>query len=413
MLREAVVSLLQATLADGAVLVFEDASWMDEASATVLAHAAQGLSLGPWLAITSTRGEATGLHGGLGTSVERIELSPLGGELAVDLARSATESAPIPDHDIQILIERAAGNPLYLIELVEARRQAGSVDELPTTLEDLVTARIDALAPSDRRLLRFASVLGERFSPTLLTRALVGVMPDPGPAVWDRLDEFVAREQDDLRFRHDMVRLVAYEGLAYARRRELHRGVARVLVEQAGPIDDDRLGLLAMHFDRAHEYAEAWRYGRLAGRRAQDTYANVEAATRYERAIENGRRADVSPLELAEVAEALGDAAELAGRYEQADTRVPDGTSTARRRRRSAAAAEEGRRASRAGGSVRYGRTVVQAWPERRQASGHPGGQPPGSIPGGRRGGSAVPPTRPARLHSLVAASTRRSRADR
>ena len=318
-LREAVVALLQATLAEGAVLVFEDASWMDEASALLLAHAAQGLSLGPWLAITSTRGETTGLHGGLGTGVERLELSPLGGEVALDLARSATESAPIPDHDIQVLIERAAGNPLYLIELVDARRQAGSVDELPTTLEDLVTARIDALAPADRRLLRFASVLGERFSPTLLSRALVGVMPDPGPAVWDRLEEFVAREQDALRFRHDMVRLVAYEGLAYARRRELHRGVARVLVEQTGPIDDDRLGLLAMHFDRGHEYAEAWQYGRLAGRRAQDTYANVEAAARYERAIDNGRRADVPPVQLAEVAEALGDAAELAGRYEQAE----------------------------------------------------------------------------------------------
>jgi class 3 adenylate cyclase/tetratricopeptide (TPR) repeat protein len=317
-LRQTSIALLQAALVDGAILVFEDASWMDEASALLLAEAAGGLSLGPWLAITSTRGGATGLHSGLGPGATRIELSPLDSELAIELAKSATESAPIPDHDLLVLVERAAGNPLYLMELVEARRQAGSVDELPTTLEDLVTARMDALAPADRRLLRYASVLGERFSPTILAKALTGVMPSPSPAVWDRLEEFVEREQDDLRFRHDVVRLVAYEGLAYARRRELHSRVARTLADRRGPIDDDRLALLAMHFDRAHEYAEAWRYGRQAGQRAQETYANVEATARYERAIENGRRAEAPALELAEVAEALGDAAELAGRFDQA-----------------------------------------------------------------------------------------------
>jgi class 3 adenylate cyclase/tetratricopeptide (TPR) repeat protein len=317
-LREMTAALLQATLQDGAILIFEDASWMDEASALLLAHCASGLSAGPWLAITSTRGETSGLHSGLGSTARTIELSPLGGELAVDLAKSATESAPIPDSDMQVLVDRSAGNPLYLIELVEARRQAGSIDELPTTLEDLVTARIDALAPADRRLLRFASVLGERFSPSLLSKALVGVIDDPGPAAWERLEEFVVQEQGDLRFRHDMVRLVAYEGLSYSRRRELHRGMAKTLVDQSGPIDDDRLGLLAMHFDRAHEYGDAWHYGRLAGRRAHDSYANVEAITRYERAIENGRKADVAQLDIAEVAEALGDVAELAGRFDRA-----------------------------------------------------------------------------------------------
>ena len=57
----------------------------------------------------------------------------------------------------------------------------------------------------------------------------------------------------------------------------------------------------------------------LAGRRAQDRSANVEAIELYERALDVAEGAGATPDEVADVAEALGDVAELAARYETAE----------------------------------------------------------------------------------------------
>jgi tetratricopeptide (TPR) repeat protein len=137
--------------------------------------------------------------------------------------------------------------------------------------------------------------------------------------LWGRLADFLVPELGgDLRFSHDLVRRVAYEGLPFGRRRELHLRIARALVPRGQP-DDARLGLLALHFDRSGDHATAWRYNRLAAQRAWDKYATVEATAFFQRAIDNGRQADgIDPGELASAFEAMGDVALLAGRYDLA-----------------------------------------------------------------------------------------------
>ena len=64
---------------------------------------------------------------------------------------------------------------------------------------------------------------------------------------------------------------------------------------------------------------KAWKYSVLAGRRAQDRSANVEAIELYERALDVAEGAGATPAEVADVAQALGDVAELAARYDTAE----------------------------------------------------------------------------------------------
>ncbi len=316
-LRDAASAVLHCAFSDPLMLVVEDAMWMDEASAQLLARALQGIDQRPWLVILTTRDRAKGLGAHLGFDVSAIELAPLDGGLAEHLAAALTDDAEIGQGELQELCARANGNPLFLLELARARRELGSIDAIPVELEDLLAARIDRLDPADRRLLRHAAVLGDRFSPALFHRTLaevVGAAPD-----WSRLVEFIVEDQGDLRFGHDLVRRVAYQGLPFAHRRELHLHVGQALVPDGEP-DDALLGLLAFHFDGSGDSEMAWRYNLQAGQRASENYATVEATSFYGRAIANARtgNAGVGRDELAATYEAMADVALLAGRYDVA-----------------------------------------------------------------------------------------------
>ena len=112
---------------------------------------------------------------------------------------------------------------------------------------------------------------------------------------------------------------MAYEGLPYRRRRELHARAGDTIERAAGPSSYERAEVLSMHFFHAGRYDEAWRYSRMAGQRAQAKFANVEAAEFFRRALDSGRRLGTVPAgEQVVVLESLGDVAERAGLYEQA-----------------------------------------------------------------------------------------------
>ena len=313
-LRETVSELLAVFVRTSSLLVIEDANWVDDASASLLSRALQDLDQRSWLVCLTTRATGGGLGGHLGFKTERLELQPLGAEATSSLVAAALGDLALSDDDLGALSSRAAGNPLFMLELAAAVRGAGSMGGLPATLEGLVASRVDRLSASDRQVLRYAAVIGSRFSPQMVREAF-GDLVSFNDETWDRLGEFVIFEQGDYRFAHDLVREVAYEGLPFARRRELHLRVAQATERN----DFDRVDLLSLHFDQARERASAWRYARLAGEQARAKHANVEAANFFDRALENARElGNVDALEMATVAEALGDVYELAARFDQA-----------------------------------------------------------------------------------------------
>ena len=218
------------------------------------------------------------------------------------------------------IAERGAGNPLFLQELVATEV---TTEELPETVETVVAARIDKLGSGDRALLRYAAVMGATFSGELIAHVLEG--DDAASAdseAWDRLVEFVERDPytpGAFRFRHALFRDAAYEGLSFRRRRELHARVGEVYESRYGDQAADYAELLSLHFFHAQDNEKAYRYSLVAGERAQEKSANVEAGVFYRRALEAARRlSDLDPAKIAEVWEALGDVSELAGMYTDA-----------------------------------------------------------------------------------------------
>jgi class 3 adenylate cyclase/tetratricopeptide (TPR) repeat protein len=303
------------------VLVVEDAQFMDDSSADLLRRVSKaGEALPHALVVARTQPE------GRWTDVEdedlrfvALNLLPLSEREAAEIVEITTDEQPLRPHEVEELARRSGGSPLFLVELLNVARAAGTTDELPDSVEAVVTADIDRLSASDRIVLRYASVLGVAFEEALLVATLGDdVMPDE--SLWGRLRGLVDRDADGrLRFRNTLVHDAAYEGLPFSRRRELHGRVGLVLESGLGRDPGDETGVLAAHFFHAGDYERAWRYSRLSGDRAKGIYANVDAASFYTRALQTARRfRGATGPEIAAVAESLGDVRYRLGEFEAA-----------------------------------------------------------------------------------------------
>ena len=274
--EEVVAEFLHHLLPTPAVILLDDAHFLDSASADLFAHLAQRVPDEPWLVITARREREAGQGWAGPTSpVGTLRLSPLSDGESVRLLQVATEEHPLPRPTIEAIARRAGGNPLFLESLIHAADQAGSVTDLPHSVQDLVTAQVDRLAPADRVVLRYASVLGMRFNTHDLATLVLGHAPAPEQHTYARLREFLVRDSGAmLRFRHALMRDVAYQGLPYRTRQGLHARVGEQL-EATNP--DDSFELLSLHFLEARRFDKAWRYSTKAARHAAARFANQEA----------------------------------------------------------------------------------------------------------------------------------------
>jgi class 3 adenylate cyclase/tetratricopeptide (TPR) repeat protein len=318
--EEVTAQFLSALLPTPALVTIEDVHWMDEASSELLRRLARNVGRGPWLVVVTKRELGTGFVGEELEFVTTVRPEPLDAAAATAILSEATEDAPLPPHEMAVLAERSGGNPLFLKELIVAARAAGSLDDLPGSVEDVVTAQIDQLRPHDRTLLRYASVLGPSFPDRLAYAVLSSELADIGPQSWRYLSAFVTRDAaGTVRFTHALVRDAAYGGLPFRRRRALHAAVGDILEREAAD-PEDQAELLSMHFYNAAQADKAWRYSLVAAERARSIYANYEAAEFYRRAIDAARtlKEALPPPEWGTVHEALGEVEERLGLFAEA-----------------------------------------------------------------------------------------------
>ena len=302
---------LHALLPTPALLLFDDAQFMDGATADVLERLVRGLAAEPWLLAVAGRDD----EGAPLAEADAFTLRP--GTLETDeslrLLHAVAHEHPLPRPVAEALAKRSGGNPLFLESLVQLAvgapgARTSDPEELPESVEDLVNTQIDRLVPADRTVLRYATVLGMRFEVSAVRLLVRGHAPDLGPAVFDRLAEFLVPDRvGGMRFRHAMIRDVAYQGLPYRTRRLLHDQIGTTLES----VDAERSPeLLSYHFFHAGRFDKAWRYSIDGGRLAKAEYANQEAVELLTRAVEAERRGATGMVpseELGAVFEDIGD----------------------------------------------------------------------------------------------------------
>ena len=307
---DAVVDLLDGWTEEPLVIVAEDIHWADPASAALLERLSREAVIRSWAVITTSRDAIEDESG------TRIALEPLDADTTTELVYSATEGSPLRPGDVAVVVERSGGNPLFVQELLRIVGETGDLSTLPTSLDGVVGSQIDALDPPSRRALRYVSVLGRSFR-TSIARSLLATQDiDLTDSVRQTLNGFLEDDGPErLRFRHALVRDVAYEGLPFRRRRDLHIQAGTLILDS---LEDEELILdvLSLHFSLGGDQRLAWKYSRLAGDRNLGAYANHEAATEYERAIVAARHlGGISDTERRDVWVKLGDVREQSGMF--------------------------------------------------------------------------------------------------
>jgi class 3 adenylate cyclase/tetratricopeptide (TPR) repeat protein len=176
----------------------------------------------------------TSLHG---APLVAIDLGPLD---EADALRLASATSTMPEPVIRSCVARAEGNALFLLQLLV---NAGEVAQaqLPGSIQALVHARMDRLAPPDKAALQAAAVLGQRYALDALRHLLEQPRYDGDVLVEQFL---VRRDAAEFMFCHALIRDGAYASLLHARRRVLHARAA-TWFESSEP------ALAAEHYERA------------------------------------------------------------------------------------------------------------------------------------------------------------------
>ncbi|WP_437612663.1 protein kinase [Sorangium sp. So ce834] len=182
--------LRAACAAQPVLLVLEDLHWGDLPTVAMINSALRNLRDAPFMVLALGRPEVREMFPKLwaGRGVQEIELTGLSRRAGERLVRQALGNAAA-DEVVATLVERADGNAFFLEEQIRAAAE-GRGAALPETVLAMVQARLEALDPEARRVLRAASVFGQSFRPAGVAALLGGADAEVG----DRLAELVERE---------------------------------------------------------------------------------------------------------------------------------------------------------------------------------------------------------------------------
>src|SRR6478609_6615679 len=249
----------QLAAAQPLVLVFEDVHWGEEPLLEVIEHLASWVRSAPVLLLCLARPElldARPAWGGGRLRAVTLELGALSDHEGAKLVRELAAEVDVPI-DVEAVLAKTEGNPLFVEETIRAlvEQPDGMQQRIPDTLQALIAARIDRLPPESRRLAQRAAVMGRVF----LRGALAHLSPEVEDvdAIIDDLlfRDFVLREdrsaisgEQAFKFKHVLIREVAYAGLSKGSRADLHLLFADWLHERAG---EELVEIRAFHLDQA------------------------------------------------------------------------------------------------------------------------------------------------------------------
>jgi class 3 adenylate cyclase len=275
------------------MLVFEDLQWADTGTLDLLEVLASRVRDVPLLLLALARPDLLLIRpawgGGLLASTT-VSLEALNGADARELATRLLQRAA--DHHQVLVVETAEGNPLFIEELAAAAIERPASADLPTTIRELVSARLDALPSDERKVLFDAAIVGKVFWRGALER-----MRENGILLSEALDSLEARDlirresrswierDDQFTFKYALIRDVAYATLPRARRKQLHGIVAEFLEESTRGAGATATAL-ARHWREAGDRRRALEYLLLAAEQAGRGWAKEESAALYGEAAE-------------------------------------------------------------------------------------------------------------------------------
>ncbi len=290
------------------VLAWEDIHWADEGMLDLIEYLSQWLRA-PVLQVCLARDELLERRPGWGASrrtTTSLFLDPLTAADTRELIATLLRDAGAKPEVLDVLAERAEGNPLFAEEMVQRLAEEGSskAAELPDTVQGLLAARLDSLAPLERHLVAHAAVVGRVFWEGALAPVAEAEGGDLQAALSTLREKDIIvpgegvrlADEQELAFKHVLIRDVAYGTLPKAVRARKHFEVGMFIEQRAGERLHEVVALLAEHYGRAATLgaevhldpdelaplrSKALQFLEAAGDAASALYSNQEALAHF------------------------------------------------------------------------------------------------------------------------------------
>lgn len=277
--------------------LWEDLQWADPSTLEVLTLYLDQLPMARTLAVFTARPEFLPPWGSR-SYMSHLPLSTLPRIHSEAMVKTIMGDRALSSEIIGQIAERSDGNPLFVeelaksvVETVEATgRSPLQALEVPTTLQDVLLARLDRLGPA-RATAQLGAVLGREFTYEMLQA--VGVFDDD--TLQQTLPKLVETElvyqrglgaQARYTFKHALIHDAAYQSLLRRTRQQYHHQTVRTLEERFPETKETQPELLAHHYTEAGLGEQAIAYWQAAGQKAIARSANVEARRHLEMGLE-------------------------------------------------------------------------------------------------------------------------------
>ena len=295
------------------VVVVEDAHWADEATMDLLVFLGRRMARTRALLLVTYRDDELAADHPLRAvfgrmppeALRRLHLEPLSEAAVAELARRAGRPAVG-------LRDLTGGNPL-LVTQVLAAADAG----VPLTVRDLVLARAGGLPVDAQEVVRLVAVVPTQAELWLLEQALG---PPPAAVEAGVSAGLLVAGDEEVGFRHELLRQAVEGSLSALARRELNRRVLEVLA--AAPAGQVDLARLVHHAREGGDAPAVLRFGPEAARQAAAVAAHREAVGHYRAVLAHAEQ--IGPAARAELLEGYSVEAYLSGLSSEAVTARQD-----------------------------------------------------------------------------------------
>ena len=294
------------------ILAYEDLHWVDKSSEDVLKYVLECIPGARVLMIFTYRPEFVHTWGGKSYH-NQVTLNRLSNRESLAMVTHLLGSEEIDRKLEDLILEKTEGIPFFIEEFIRSfkdlhitekrdskyRLKKGIQDiTVPSTIQDLITARIDSLPEGAKEVLQTGAVIEREFSHELIK----SVTDLPEQQLLAHLSALKDSEllfergiypQSTYIFKHALTQEVAYESLLKQRRREIHDRIAIAVEDVYADRLEEHYEILAHHYERSGNAAKAIDYLMLAGEKSNRHYSVQTANEFYQKALELMRSANI------------------------------------------------------------------------------------------------------------------------
>jgi len=233
-----------------------------------------------------------------------VAIKPLDRQTGEALVNSMLQVKGLPHTVKQQIVDRAGGNPFFMEEIVRSLIDEGAIVRtngdfqvtekidhvvIPSTINDVLIARIDRLEEQTRDLIKIASIIGRSFFDRILKEVADSIEGVDERLAYLKDTQFIndrmRMEELEYLFKHALAQEAAYESTLIQQRKELHLKVAQSIEKIFQERVHEFYGMLAHHYSMGEDEEKAEEYLIKAGDEALKSSASSEALYYFQDAI--------------------------------------------------------------------------------------------------------------------------------